>query len=107
AASELIRSFAEPILEQYRSVILSSLKFSKLTVGTVVAQFTRNHDGIENAMGWKVSYLMLKLELALDYLYRLIFKPLVDEFPYFGAVCYSLMEKVGTLYLCHSLNLLV
>ncbi|CAL5433549.1 unnamed protein product [Camellia sinensis] len=46
---------------------------------------------------------MLKLESALDYLYsqnigfmgvfKLIFKPLVDEFPYFGAVCYSLMEK--------------
>ncbi|KAI7994493.1 Synaptotagmin-4 [Camellia lanceoleosa] len=25
--------------------------------------------------------------------FRLIFKPLVDEFPCFGAVCYSLMEK--------------
>ncbi|CAL5349687.1 unnamed protein product [Camellia sinensis] len=25
--------------------------------------------------------------------FKLIFKPLVDEFPYFGAVCYSLMEK--------------
>ncbi|GMP94488.1 hypothetical protein CsSME_00043936 [Camellia sinensis var. sinensis] len=40
AASELIRSSAEPILEQYRSVILSSLKFSKLTLGTVAPQFT-------------------------------------------------------------------
>ncbi|CAL5342077.1 hypothetical protein CsSME_00026584 [Camellia sinensis var. sinensis] len=25
--------------------------------------------------------------------FRLIFKPLVDEFPCFGVVCYSLMEK--------------
>lgn len=26
--------------------------------------------------------------------FRIIFKPLVDEFPCFGALCYSLREKV-------------
>ncbi|KAF3434758.1 hypothetical protein FNV43_RR21843 [Rhamnella rubrinervis] len=40
AASELIRNNVEPILEQYRPVVLSSLKFSKLTLGTVAPQFT-------------------------------------------------------------------
>ena len=30
----------EAILEQYRPVILASLKFSKLTLGTVAPQFT-------------------------------------------------------------------
>ena len=30
----------EPVLEQYRPVILSSLKFSKFTLGTVAPQFT-------------------------------------------------------------------
>ncbi|XP_059315920.1 synaptotagmin-5-like [Lycium ferocissimum] len=40
AASELVRSSVEPILEQYRPVILASLKFSKFTLGTVAPQFT-------------------------------------------------------------------
>uniref|UniRef100_A0A2P2K0A1 Synaptotagmin-5-like n=1 Tax=Rhizophora mucronata TaxID=61149 RepID=A0A2P2K0A1_RHIMU len=40
AASELIKTSVEPILEQYRPIILSSLKFSKLTLGTVAPQFT-------------------------------------------------------------------
>lgn len=30
----------EPVLEQYRPIILSSLKFSKFTLGTVAPQFT-------------------------------------------------------------------
>ncbi|XP_048495180.1 synaptotagmin-5 isoform X2 [Beta vulgaris subsp. vulgaris] len=40
AASEIIRSSVEPILEQYRPVILASMKFRKLTLGTVAPQFT-------------------------------------------------------------------
>ncbi|KAH9653402.1 Synaptotagmin-5 [Citrus sinensis] len=40
AASELIKSSVEPVLEQYRPFILSSLKFSKFTLGTVAPQFT-------------------------------------------------------------------
>ncbi|KAL2939919.1 Synaptotagmin-4 [Bienertia sinuspersici] len=40
AASELIKSTVEPILEQYTPVILDSLKFKKLTLGTVAPQFT-------------------------------------------------------------------
>ena len=30
----------EPVLEEFRPVILSSLKFSKLTLGTVAPSFT-------------------------------------------------------------------
>jgi hypothetical protein len=40
AASELIKASVEPVLEQYRPVIFASLKFSKLTLGTVAPQFT-------------------------------------------------------------------
>lgn len=40
AASDLIRSNVEPILEQYTPAIFSSMKFSKLTLGTVAPQFT-------------------------------------------------------------------
>ena len=40
AASELIKSSLEPVLEQYKSLLLDSLKFSKLTLGTVAPQFT-------------------------------------------------------------------
>ncbi|CAL5355278.1 unnamed protein product [Camellia sinensis] len=115
AASELIRSSAEPILEQYRSVILSSLKFSKLTLGTVAPQFTGvsiiegDAKGItmELEMEWDGNpsiILDVKTRVGIGLpiqvknigftgVFRLIFKPLVDEFPCFGAVCYSLMEK--------------
>ncbi|KAF3668342.1 Synaptotagmin-4 [Capsicum annuum] len=40
AASELIRTSVEPVLEQYRPSILAALKFSKLTLGTVAPSFT-------------------------------------------------------------------
>ncbi|KAL9266423.1 Synaptotagmin-5-like protein [Drosera capensis] len=40
AASELIRSSVEPIIEQYRPPILASIEFSELTLGTVAPQFT-------------------------------------------------------------------
>ncbi|PPS14034.1 hypothetical protein GOBAR_AA06547 [Gossypium barbadense] len=40
AASDLIKASVEPVLEQYRPVILSSLKFSKFTLGAVAPQFT-------------------------------------------------------------------
>ncbi|KAG5564341.1 hypothetical protein RHGRI_000514 [Rhododendron griersonianum] len=40
AASELIKTNVEPVLERYRPAILSSLKFSKFTLGTIAPQFT-------------------------------------------------------------------
>ncbi|EMS65028.1 Extended synaptotagmin-1 [Triticum urartu] len=40
AASELIKSSVEPVFEQYKSFILASIHFSKLTLGTVAPQFT-------------------------------------------------------------------
>nr|CAB3482680.1 unnamed protein product [Digitaria exilis] len=40
AASELIKTSVEPVFEQYKSFILASLHFSKLTLGTVAPQFT-------------------------------------------------------------------
>lgn len=115
AASDLIRTSVEPVLEQYKSVVLSSLKFSKLTLGTVAPQFTGvsivEDDGsgitMELELQWDgnpniVLDIRTKLGVALPIqvknigftgVFRLIFKPLVEEFPCFGAVCYSLREK--------------
>ncbi|XP_048335715.1 synaptotagmin-5 [Ziziphus jujuba] len=115
AASELIKTSVEPVLEQYRPIILSSLKFSKFTLGTVAPQFTGvtivedGGDGItmDLEMQWDgnpniILDVKTRLGVALPVqvkdigftgVFRLIFKPLVDEFPCFGAVCYSLREK--------------
>ncbi|KAK3211879.1 hypothetical protein Dsin_016585 [Dipteronia sinensis] len=117
AASELLRNNVEPILEQYRPGILQSLKFSKFTLGTVAPQFTgvsivesESEAGgttLELEMQWDgnpniVLDIRTKLGVGLPVqvknigftgVFRLIFKPLVDEFPCFGAVSYSLREK--------------
>ncbi|XP_062097325.1 synaptotagmin-5-like [Humulus lupulus] len=117
AASELIRSNVEPVLEQYRPVILSSLKFSKLTLGTVAPQFTGvsvtegesesggvimeleiQWDGNPNIVLDVKTRVGVKLPIQVKNIgftgvFRLIFKPLVDEFPCFGAVSFSLREK--------------
>ncbi|XP_050126136.1 synaptotagmin-5-like [Malus sylvestris] len=115
AASELIKTSVEPMLEQYRPVILSSLKFSKFTLGTVAPQFTGvsiiedGGDGItmELEMQWDgnpsiilaiktlvgVALPVQVKDIGFTGVFRLIFKPLVDEFPCFGAVCYSLRNK--------------
>ncbi|KAI4376692.1 hypothetical protein MLD38_014426 [Melastoma candidum] len=116
AASELIKASVEPVLEQYTPVILSSMKFSKFTLGTVAPQFTgvsifeegkeggitmeleMNWDGnpsiildIKNRLG--VALPVQVKNIGFTGVFRLIFKPLVDEFPCFGAVSDSLREK--------------
>ncbi|XP_059642912.1 synaptotagmin-5-like isoform X2 [Cornus florida] len=115
AASELIRTSVEPILEQHRPVILSSLKFSTLTLGNVAPQFTgvsiiEGDPGevtMEMELQWDgdpniVIDVKTKVGVGLPIqvknvgftgVFRLIFKPLVEEFPCFGAVCFSLREK--------------
>ncbi|KAL6223838.1 hypothetical protein ACLB2K_002696 [Fragaria x ananassa] len=115
AASELIKASVEPILEQYTPVILSSIKFSKFTLGTVAPQFTGvsviegGGDSItmELEMQWDgnpsiilaiktllgVALPVQVKDIGFTGVFRLIFKPLVDEFPCFGAVCFSLREK--------------
>ncbi|ONK78935.1 uncharacterized protein A4U43_C01F1160 [Asparagus officinalis] len=117
AASELIRTSVEPILEQYRMPMLASLNFSKLTLGTVAPQFTGvaiiddddDSSGItmELELQWDGNpNIVLSVEtmlgvvlpiqvknVGLTGVFRLIFKPLVEEFPCFGAISYSLREK--------------
>ncbi|KAM6544008.1 hypothetical protein CsatB_008455 [Cannabis sativa] len=117
ATSDLIRSNVEPVLEQYRPVILSSLKFSKLTLGTVAPQFTGvsivegesecrgvtleleiQWDGNPNIVLDVKTRVGVKLPIQVKNIgftgvFRLIFKPLVDDFPCFGAVSFSLREK--------------
>ncbi|KAI5679611.1 hypothetical protein M9H77_00838 [Catharanthus roseus] len=115
AASDLIKANVEPILEQYRPALLASLTFSKFTLGTVAPQFTgveiieNGSEGItmELEMQWDgnpsiildiKTYLGVALPVQVKNIgftgvFRLIFRPLVDEFPCFGAVCYSLRKK--------------
>ncbi|RLM74308.1 synaptotagmin-5-like [Panicum miliaceum] len=116
AASELIKTSVEPVLEQYRPMIIASLKFSKLTLGTVAPQFTgvsiienTQESGIvmELEMNWDANPSIIldvktRLGVALPIqvkdigftgIFRLIFKPLVEELPCFGAVCFSLRKK--------------
>ncbi|KAL8130007.1 hypothetical protein V2J09_019162 [Rumex salicifolius] len=115
AASELIKSSVEPILEQYRPAIIDSLKFRKLTLGTVAPQFTGVWlvDGepgeiiMELEMQWDgnpsiildiktligVALPVQVKNTAFTGVFRLIFKPLVDQLPCFGAVFYSLRQK--------------
>ncbi|XVE71211.1 hypothetical protein DITRI_Ditri10aG0132700 [Diplodiscus trichospermus] len=117
AASELIRTIVEPILEQYTPAILSSMKFAKLTLGTVAPQFTgvsiiESESGaggitMELELQWDgnpnivlnintrlgVSLPVQVKNIGFTGVFRLIFKPLVDQFPCFGAVSYSLREK--------------
>ncbi|KAB2619047.1 synaptotagmin-5-like [Pyrus ussuriensis x Pyrus communis] len=118
------------ILEQYRPMVLSSLKFSKLTLGTVAPQFTGvsivegeseaggitmelevQWDGNPNivldiktrvGLALPVQVMLIKFipqevinseKYWIHWGFRLIFKPLVGDFPCFGAVCYSLREK--------------
>ncbi|XP_073151746.1 synaptotagmin-5-like isoform X1 [Henckelia pumila] len=115
AASELIKANVEPILEQYRPTILASLTFSRFTLGTVAPQFTgvtiveEGSEGItmELEMQWDgnpsiildiKTYVGVALpvqvkNIGFTGIFRLIFRPLVDEFPCFGAVCFSLRKK--------------
>ncbi|XP_057959607.1 synaptotagmin-5-like [Malania oleifera] len=115
AASELIRTSVEPVLEQYKPSILSSLKFSKLTLGNVAPQFTGvcvleggvgeitmelevQWDGNPNIVldiktKFGVTLPIQVKNIGFTGVFRLIFKPLVDVFPCFGAVAYSLREK--------------
>ncbi|XP_060171997.1 synaptotagmin-5-like [Lycium barbarum] len=115
AASELVKSSVEPILEQYKPMILASLKLSKFTLGTVAPQFTgvsiledgsegitmeleMNWDGNPNIVLDIKTYVGVSLpvqvkNIGFTGIFRLIFRPLVDEFPCFGAVCYSLRKK--------------
>ncbi|KAK4265260.1 hypothetical protein QN277_026336 [Acacia crassicarpa] len=115
AASELIRTSVEPVLEQYKPIILASLKFSKFTLGTVAPQFTGvsiiEDEGsgvtMELEMQWDgnqsivldiktlvgVSLPVQVKNMGFTGVFRLIFKPLVDEFPGFGAVSFSLRQK--------------
>ncbi|PRQ46286.1 putative C2 domain, synaptotagmin-like mitochondrial-lipid-binding domain-containing protein [Rosa chinensis] len=115
AASELIKASVEPILEQYTPIILSSIKFSKFTLGTVAPQFTGvsviegggDSVTLELEMQWDgnpsiilaintllgVSLPVQVKDIGFTGVFRLIFKPLVDQFPCFGAVSFSLREK--------------
>ncbi|AES73605.2 calcium-dependent lipid-binding (CaLB domain) family protein [Medicago truncatula] len=117
AATELVKSNVEPILEQYRPVVLSSLTFSTFTLGNVAPQFTGisiieedsgpNGATMEFDLQWDgnpdiVLAIKTKVGIVLPVqvknigftgVFRLIFKPLVAEFPAFGAVCFSLRKK--------------
>lgn len=114
AASLLLKTLLEPILEQYKPSAFSSLKFQKLTLGTVAPQFAglrfveSNVDEIvmEVAVQWDgnpsiilavepligVTLPVQVKDAAFTGNFRLMFKPLVNEIPGFGAVVYSMQN---------------
>lgn len=52
-----------------------------------------------NFPGWPVCSTPIQVKnIGFTGVFRLIFKPLVEELPCFGAVCYSLKEKVRFLW---------
>ncbi|KAM7459518.1 hypothetical protein LguiA_036512 [Lonicera macranthoides] len=115
AASELLKTSLEPTLEQYRPAVASSIMFSKLTLGTVAPQFTGvsivegdseaitmelelQWDGNPSIILDIVTRVGVRLpiqvkDIGFTGVFRIIFKPLVDEFPCFGAICCSLIEN--------------
>ncbi|VFQ84776.1 unnamed protein product [Cuscuta campestris] len=115
AASEVIRNSVEPILERYRPSILAAMKFSRLTLGTVAPQFTGvtilESDPKEIVMEMEMQWdgnpnIVLDIKtlvgvalpiqvknIGFTGLFRIMFKPLADDFPCFGAICFSLREK--------------
>ncbi|XP_074335420.1 synaptotagmin-4-like [Apium graveolens] len=117
AASELIKSSVEPMLEEYRPVVLAALKFSKLTLGTVAPQFTGvtilegdaksitmeldlQWDGNPNIILDIKTHLGVGLPIQVKNIgftgvLRFLFKPLVDEIPCFGAISFSLRENTN------------
>lgn len=114
AASLLLKTLLEPILEQYKPSAFSSLKFQKFTLGTVAPQFTglrfvESNVGeivMEVAVQWDgnpsvilavepligISLPVQVKDAAFTGNFRLMFKPLVEEVPGFGAVVYSLQN---------------
>ncbi|XP_074287108.1 synaptotagmin-5-like [Silene latifolia] len=115
AASELIKTSVEPVLEQYRPAVLASLTFKTLTLGTVAPQFTgigiidsdpgeiimeieMQWDGNPNIVLDIKTHVGVTLpvqvkNIGFTGLFRIILKPLVNELPCFGAICFSLRKK--------------
>ncbi|CAN0901147.1 SYT5 [Linum grandiflorum] len=115
--SESIKMSVESTLEEYRSIKLSSLSFSNFTLGHVAPQFTGisevEYDGsgvtMELEVNWNgnpsivldvkmttlagVTLAVQVKDMEFNGVFRLIFKPLVEKLPCFGAVSYSLTEK--------------
>ncbi|KAI5080729.1 hypothetical protein GOP47_0003912 [Adiantum capillus-veneris] len=114
AASLLLKTLLEPILEQYKPSVFTSLKFQKFTLGTVAPQFggvrvVASNIGeivLEVAIQWDGNpSIILAVEpvmgitlpvqvkdVAFTGTFRLMFKPFINEVPGFGAVVYSLQE---------------
>eukprot|EP00245_Coleochaete_scutata_P011543 TRINITY_DN4303_c0_g1_i1.p1 TRINITY_DN4303_c0_g1~~TRINITY_DN4303_c0_g1_i1.p1 ORF type:complete len:576 (-),score=137.84 TRINITY_DN4303_c0_g1_i1:55-1782(-) len=115
AASAVIKAAVEPILERYRPAMFQSLKFTKLTLGTIAPQLggvkvVESNEGeviLEIELKWGgnpnvilavQTYLGGSLpvqvkDVQLFGVFRVIFKPLIDEFPCFGALTVSLVTK--------------
>ncbi|CAI0389055.1 unnamed protein product [Linum tenue] len=92
AATELIKKSVEPTLELHRpAMVLSSLKFSIFTLGTVAPQFT----------GWfllllllaMIQYILIVKDIGFTGVFRLIFKPTLEELPRLGNIRFSLRQK--------------
>ncbi|CAL1359074.1 unnamed protein product [Linum trigynum] len=117
AATELIKKSVEPTLELHRpAMVLSSLKFSIFTLGTVAPQFTgisildsdsigmtveleMNWDGSPNiVLDLKTRFAGISLpvqvkDIGFTGVFRLIFEPTLEELPRLGNIRFSLRQK--------------
>ncbi|KAK4479517.1 hypothetical protein RD792_015033 [Penstemon davidsonii] len=106
AASELIKANVEPVLELYKPSVLASLTFSSASGISIIEdggegitmELEMQWDGNPNIILDIKTYLGVALPVQVKNIgftgvFRLIFRPLVDEFPCFGAVCFSLRQK--------------
>nr|GEY23938.1 synaptotagmin-5-like isoform X1 [Tanacetum cinerariifolium] len=100
AASELIKANLEPVLEQYRPMVLSALSFSKFTLGTVAPQFTGVtiiEDGCEGItmeleMNWDGNpsiILDIKTRLGVGLPVQFQFVVVISKFTLSGMVDYD------------------
>eukprot|EP00850_Spirogloea_muscicola_P001715 SM000006S19480 [mRNA] locus=s6:1060114:1063979:+ [translate_table: standard] len=115
AISAVIRASVEPVLEHYRPPVFASLKFQKLTLGTVapfvggVKMLPCGDDEVVMQIPFKwignpscilavqtivgVSLPVQVKDVAFHGVFRIALKPLMPQLPCFGAMVLSLHDK--------------
>ncbi|KAH9575820.1 hypothetical protein CY35_01G131000 [Sphagnum magellanicum] len=116
AYSRMLMESWEPYIDFYKPKVATSVKFVKLTLGTIAPQFKGIHklhtSGDEIVLDaeteWEgnpscilsvglpigVSIPAQVKDITMTLVLRFIIKPLVDELPCFGAISYSIRKKL-------------
>ncbi|CAK9191301.1 unnamed protein product [Sphagnum troendelagicum] len=119
AYSRMLMESWEPYIDFYKPKVATSVKFVKLTLGTIAPQFKGIHklhtSGDEIVLDaeteWEgnpscilsvglpigVSVPAQVKDITMTLVLRFIIKPLVDELPCFGAITYLIRKKASCL----------